>query len=101
MAVGHSGTAQHDTLNSLTRGGEFAALTAGLHAVFPWFFPQLAVGDAWMQAGLIDVQPGVSAVALAAGQDRNEAIDRRENEKVTDNRPKPVPNWFAWKWVTA
>jgi len=101
MAVGHSGTVQHDTLNSLTRGGEFAALTAGLHAVFPWFFPELAVGDAWMQAGLIDVQSGVSAVAIAAGQDRSDAIDRREHEKVSDNRPNPTPNWFAWKWMTA
>jgi hypothetical protein len=36
---------------------------------------------------------------LAAGVDRNDAIDRRDNEKVTDNRSDPVPNWFAWRWV--
>lgn len=94
MAVGHSGDVKHDTLNSTTRGGQFAALTVGFI-----FFPQVSVGDAWMNAGLIDVQSGVCAVALAAGNDRNDAIDRRENERVTDNRPNPTPNWFAWKWV--
>jgi hypothetical protein len=97
MAVGHSGDVNHDTLNSTSRGGQFAALTTG----FFWFIPKLSVGDAWMQAGLIDVQSGVCAVALAAGVDRNDAIDRRENERVTDFRPNPVPNWFAWKWICA
>jgi hypothetical protein len=98
MAVGHSGDSTHDTLNSPSRGGQFAALTAGLNI---FFFPQLSVGDAWMHAGLVDVQNGVSAVALAAGNDRNDAIDRRENERVTDMRSNPTPNWFAWKWVTS
>jgi Family of unknown function (DUF6345) len=95
MAVGHSGDVNHDTLNSTQRGGQFAALTVG----WSWLLPQLSVGDAWMQAGLTDVQSGVCAVALAAGADRDEAINRREHEKVTDNRPAPAPNWFAWKWV--
>lgn len=100
MAVGHSGDVDHDTLNSPTRGGQFASKTVGFPGGGPFgLFPQLSAGDAWMQAGLIDVQQGVCAVALAAGVDRNDAIDRRENERVTDNRPKPVPNWFAWKWV--
>jgi len=97
MAVGHSGDVSHDTLNSPTRGGQFAARTVGVSI----FLPQLSVSEAWMQAGLIDVQSGVCAVALAAGNDRNDAIDRRENEKVTDMRANPIPNWFAWKWVCA
>jgi hypothetical protein len=96
MAVGHSGDVNHDTLNSTDRGGQFAIFTVG----FSFLIPQLSVGDAWMLTGLTDVQDGVSAVALAAGNDRADAIDRRENEKVTDNRPKPTANWFAWKWVT-
>jgi hypothetical protein len=95
MAVGHSGDVNHDTLNSLNRGGQFAAYTVG----FTFLIPQLSVGDAWMATGLTDVQPGVCAVALAAGENRNDAIDRREHERVTDNRSNPVPNWFAWKWV--
>jgi hypothetical protein len=94
MAVGHSGDSNHDTLNSPTRGGTFAAYTVGF-----LFLPQLSVGDAWMTAGTIDIQSGCCAVALAAGNDRNDAIDRRENERVTDNRPDPIPNWFAWKWL--
>lgn len=96
MAVGHSGDVNHDTLNSTSRGGQFAIWSVG----FSFLIPQLSVGDAWMLTGLTDVQDGVSAVALAAGNDRADAIDRRENEKVTDSRPKPTPNWFAWKWVT-
>jgi hypothetical protein len=54
-----------------------------------------------MQAGLIDVQSKVCAVALAAGNDRNDAIDRREHEHVKDGRSNPTPNWFAWKWICA
>lgn len=97
VATGNSGTTNADTLDSATRGGQFAAYTAG----FLWFIPHLSVGDAWMITGIIDVQPGCCAVAIAAGNDRNDAIDRRENEKVTDNRSDPTPNWFAWKWVCA
>jgi Family of unknown function (DUF6345) len=96
MAVGHSGTSSADTLDSVDRGSMFAVYTVGF-----LFFPQLSVGDAWMVAGPIDIQSGCCAVALAAGNDRNDAIDRREHERVTDNRPDPTPNWFAWKWVCA
>jgi hypothetical protein len=96
MSVGHSGDVNHDTLNSTSRGGQFAVLTVGFV-----FIPALSVGDAWMQAGLIDVQSKVCAVALAAGNDRNDAIDRREHEHVMDGRPNPTPNWFAWKWICA
>jgi hypothetical protein len=101
MAVGHSGTTTSDTLDSVTRGSQFAAYTAGLPPPLNFFFPQLSIGDAWMITGVIDIQSGCCAVALAAGNDRNDAIDRRENERVTDNRGDPSPNWFAWKWVCA
>jgi hypothetical protein len=96
VAVGHSGTSTSDTLDSVDRGAQFAAFTAG--APF-FFFPTLSVGDAWMATGTIDIQQGCCAVVIAAGNDRNDAIDRREHERVTDGRPDPVPNWFAWKWV--
>jgi len=53
-----------------------------------------------MDTGIIDVQNGCSAVAIAAGATEAEAVDRRENERITDNRSDPVSNWLAWKWVT-
>ena len=96
MAVGHSGTSTQDAYDSVNRGAQLAALTSG---VFGWLIPKLSVGDAWMQAGIIDIQSGCCAVALAAGNNRDDAIDRRENEKVDDNRSDPTPNWFAWKWI--
>lgn len=99
VAIGHSGDSGHDTLNSQTRGGDLAARTAGLPGILSWLFPDLSVGDAWMTVGLTDVQPGVCAVAIAAGNDRNDAINRRENEHVKSNWSNPTPNWFAWKWV--
>jgi hypothetical protein len=96
MAIGNSGTTHQDTLDSVDRGGMFAAYTSGF---VNWLFPQLSVGDAWMVTGTIDVESGCCAVALAAGNDRNDAIDRVENEKVSDDRSNPTPNWFAWRWV--
>jgi len=101
MAVGHSGTTTSDTLDSVDRGTQFAAWTAELPFPLNQFYPQLSIGDAWMIAGVTDIQRGCCAVALAAGNDRNDAIDRRENERVNDNRPDPSPNWFAWKWMCA
>lgn len=101
VAVGHSGTATADTLDSVGRGSQFAARTAGLPGLLNWLFPQQSVGDAWMDTGTIDIQSGCSAVAIATGRDRADAIDRRENERITDNRPDPPANWFAWKWRTA
>jgi hypothetical protein len=95
MAVGNSGTSDADTLDSVDRGAQFAAYTSGALSLLP----HLSVGDAWMICGIIDVQPGCCAVALAAGNDRNDAIDRRENERVQDNRANPIPNWFAWRWI--
>jgi len=101
VATGNSGTKTADTLDSSDRGSQFAARTAGLPGVLSWLFPQQSVGDAWMDTGTIDIQTGCSAVVLAVGRDRNDAIDRRENERVTDNRPDPPANWAAWKWRTA
>jgi len=100
MAVGNSGTSNNDTLDSKDRGSAFAARTAGLPGFLSWLFPQQSVGDAWMDTGTIDVQNGCSAVAIAAGATEAEAVDRRENERITDNRSDPVSNWLAWKWVT-
>jgi len=99
LATGFSGDASHDAYNSSDRPDQFGALTAGPPPGFP--FNQLSVGDAWMTAGLTDIQSGCSAVVIAAGVDRADAIDRRDNERVTDNRSDPQPNWFAWRWITA
>jgi hypothetical protein len=95
MAIGHSGTSTQDAFDSADRGSQFAGYTSGVL----WLFPHLCVGDAWMITGLIDVQTGCCAVALAAGTDRDDSIDRCNNEKVKDNRPNPTPNWFTWRWV--
>lgn len=95
VAVGHSGTSTSDALDSDVRGNGLAAFTSG----WLWLFPHLSVGDAWMTVGIDDVQVGCCAVALAAGSNRNDAIDRRENERVKDDRADPNPNWFAWRWV--
>lgn len=95
VAVGHSGTSTADALDSDVRGAGLGAYTSG----GLWFLPHLSVGDAWMTVGIEDVQRGCCAVALAAGNNRADAIDRRENEKVKDDRSDPTPNWFAWKWI--
>jgi Family of unknown function (DUF6345) len=100
VATGHSGTSTADAQDSSNRGSQFAARTAGLPFPLSWLFPQQSVGSAWMDAGIIDIQKGCSAVAIAAGATQAEAIDRRENERITDNRSDPVPAWFAWKWRT-
>jgi hypothetical protein len=101
MATGHSGTSNADALDSVTRGADFAARTAGLPWPLSWLLPQKSVGDAWMDAGTIDIQSGCSAVAIAVGATEAEAVDRRDNERITDNRARPVVNWAAWKWRTA
>ena len=101
IAVGHSGTSTMDTLDSDRRTGAFAAYTVagGLPGLLGAFIPERSVGDAWMATGTTDIQNGCCAVALAAGNDRNDAINRRENEKVRANLSDPTPNWFAWKWA--
>jgi hypothetical protein len=95
MAVGHSGTIDQDTRDSSGRSASFAFSTSGGF----WFFPDLSVGDAWISYGTEDIDDGCCAVAIAAGSNREDAIDRRENERILDNRSDPTPNWFAWKWV--
>lgn len=95
VAVGHSGTTNQDALDSNVRGTMLAAYTSDAL----WVLPHMSVGDAWMAVGTKDVQGGCCAVAIAAGNDRNDAINRRENERVKNNWSDPTPNWFAWKWI--
>jgi hypothetical protein len=98
VATGHSGTASADALDSQQRGDQLAAYTAGFVPGFNWL--QLSIGRAWMRAGIIDIQSGCSAVVVAAGATREEAEDRRDNERVLDNRSAPGNTWLAWRWVT-
>lgn len=99
VATGHSGTSNADTLDSVDRGAQFAVFTVADSTPFGWLLPELSVGDAWMAMGTIDIQDDCCAVALAAGENRDDAINRRENEHVTSNWGDPRPNWFAWKWA--
>lgn len=100
IGVGHSGTVTQDTLDSTGRAGPFAFSTSGGFSFgFITLYPDLSVGDAWMYYGTEDIQDGCCAVAIAAGNNRDDAIDRRENERILDNRTNPTPNWFAWRWV--
>jgi uncharacterized protein DUF6345 len=101
VATGHSGTSSADALDSDVRGDAMGARTAGLPFPLSWLFPHQSVGDAWMAVGTEDVQSGCSAVAIAAGVDRDDAINRRHNEFTTSGWPDPTPNWFAWRWRTA
>jgi hypothetical protein len=98
VATGHWGDTNHDTLDSVRRGSDFAFLIAR-PSIIRWLIPDVSVGDAWMWTGLEDVQDGTCAVALAAGSNQNDAIDRRENERISDNRGAPATTWAAWKWV--
>ena len=95
MAVGHSGTANADAFDSAVRGSQLAAYTSDAL----WVIPHLSVRDAWMAVGTKDVQRGCCAVVLAVGSNQSDAIDRRENEKVKDNRSDPTPAWAAWRWI--
>jgi Family of unknown function (DUF6345) len=97
VATGHSGDVNHDTLDSVGRGDDFGAALVD-HGFWFWSHNAQSVGSAWMDTGLEDVQSQVCAVVIAAGNDRNDAIDRRDNEKLNDNRSAPAPNWFAWRW---
>ena len=95
MGLGHSGTSTQDALDSDVRGTGLGAYTSGAL----WLLPELSVGDAWMLVGVKDIQSGCAAVALAVGNSRNDAINRRENERVKGNMSDPTPNWAAWKWI--
>lgn len=103
VAVGHSGDATHDTLNSQTRGGQFAAYTVGYAVDFGIFklelFPELPATWAWMNAGLIDVQSQVCAVSIANDTTRAAAENRRDNERVRAPMAASPGNWYAWRWI--
>ena len=103
IAVGHSGNATHDTLNSQTRGGTFSAYTVGytvdIGLIRIQIFPELPATWAWMTAGLIDVQSQVCAVSIANDVTRSSAENRRDNERVKSPMGKPSGNWFAWRWT--
>lgn len=103
LAIGHSGNASHDTLDSETRGSQFAVNTVGYKVHILFFdleiFPELPATWAWMNTGLIDVQSQVCAVAIANDATRAAAENRRDNEKVRSPMAKPSGNWFAWRWT--
>ncbi|MCA1612481.1 MAG: DUF6345 domain-containing protein [Thermoanaerobaculia bacterium] len=103
IATGHSGDKTHDTLDSSTRGGQFAGYTVGykVHVVFfdIEIFPELSAGSAWMTTGLIDVQPSVCAVVIANDTTLQVAGNRRDSEKVKSPWARPSGNWWAWRWV--
>ncbi len=101
VATGHSGTSVADTLDSVDRGSQFAARTAGLPGLLSWLFPQQSVGDAWMATGTIDIQTGCSAVVLGGGATEAEAVDRRDNERIDDGRSDPsVTSWLGFRFRT-
>lgn len=103
VATGHSGDVSHDTLDSESRGSQFAAYTVGATIIVFGFkftlFPQLTVKDAWMTTGLIDVQSQVCAVVAAAGDTEQDAINHRDNEFVTSNFHNSGNTWLAWRWI--
>ena len=104
VATGHSGNATHDTLDSSTRGGQFAAYTVGYSVNFPiignlQIFPELSATWAWMDTGTIDVQSQVCAVAIANDATQAAVEDRRDNEHVRSPRAKPSGNWYGWRWT--
>lgn len=103
VATGHSGDVSHDTLDSTTRGIQFALKTVGYKVSFFGItidiFPELAATWAWMDTGLIDVQSQVCAVAIANDSTRAAAENRRDNEKVRSPMGRPSGNWYAWRWI--
>jgi hypothetical protein len=100
IATGHSGSTAADTLESTRRGPDFVANIASSRSGFLWWAPQMSVGDAWMNNGIEDIQSGgCCAVAIAAGFSVADAIDRRDNEKISDGRSNPPGNTaWAWRW---
>jgi len=103
VAVGHSGNATHDTLNSTIRGGSFSGYTVGYSINLGFtqvqLIPELPATWAWMSAGLIDVQSQVCAVSIANDATQASAENRRDNEKVRSPMGRPSGNWFAWRWT--
>jgi hypothetical protein len=103
IATGHSGRATNDTLDSPSRPAEFAVRTIGAQTTFLGIvistIPKEPVTWAWMDAGLIDVQPQVCAVSIANDATKDAAIFRRDNEFVSPSFGAPSGNWYAWRWV--
>jgi hypothetical protein len=97
IAMGHSGNASADTLDSPHRGWQFGAYSTG-----SLFYPHYSVGEAWLSAGTVDIQDGCCAVALAAGVSRDDALWRRDHETIgVHSTFNFTPAWFAWKWRCA
>jgi hypothetical protein len=105
IATGHSGTENNDTRDSSFRGGEFAARTLGTFSIFEpflikiWLIPPLSVTWAWMETGLIDVDPQVCAVSVANDTTAETASNRRDNEFINQTWGRQSGDWFAWRWV--
>jgi hypothetical protein len=104
VAIGHSGDMLHDTLDSTTRGNNFAAYTVGFSIDLPIIgkidlFPELSATWAWMTTGLIDVQSQVCAVSIANDATLAGAENRRDSEKVKSPMGRTSGNWFAWRWI--
>jgi hypothetical protein len=97
VATGHSGTTTQDTLDSVTRGDQFAARL--VENPINFWFPTQSVGSAWMNTGTIDIQSGCCAVVVAAGESEADAVNRRENERIDSGWPNPTANWLAWRWL--
>lgn len=96
VAVGHSGTSTADALDSDVRGAGLGVYTSGGW----WLLPHLSVSDAWMAVGIDDVQTGCCAVVVASDSTEANVIDRRDNEKVKENRSDPSSTtWLGWRWI--
>jgi hypothetical protein len=102
IATGHSGTTTADAYNSTHRGSDFVSRIVSLNIPLWWWAPSESIGDAWMETGTEDVQPGCCAVVIAGGTNQADAINRRDNEHTTDGMSNPTPTtWAAWRWVCA
>jgi len=103
VATGHSGNRTHDTLDSSSRGDQFAARTVGVTTTFLGIvistIPKQSVTWAWMNTGLIDVQSQVCAVSIANDTTAATASNRRDNEFISPSFGAPSGNWYAWRWV--
>jgi hypothetical protein len=103
IATGHSGRTTNDTRDSAVRSAEFALRTTGVQTSYFGtvidIIPKRPVTWAWMDAGLIHVQPQVCAVSVANDATEFLAILRRDTEFVSPSFGAPTGNWFAWRWV--
>ena len=101
MATGHSGTASADALDSSSRGSQLGR--ADRRAAIPFI---VALSAAKCGRRLDGCWNDRHPVWLLGRGDRcwsNAGRGDRppREQRITDNRPKPVANWVAWKWRTA